>query len=330
MNKFPFILIVLSLLLAACAPNGPAFPINTATPEIVTIRLPMGYIPNVQYAPFYVAVEKGYFRAAGFEIEFDYASETDGIALVGANKLTFSLASGEQVLLARSQGLPVVYVAAWYQQYPIAVVAKKGAGITTPADLRGKKVGLPGLYGANYTGLRALLYAVGIKESDLTLNSIGFNQVEALATGQEQAIVGYIANEPIQLSARGYDIISFRVSDYVELASNGIVTNETTIRNNPDQVRRFVQAFLKGLADTIANPDEAYEISKKYVENLDQAETVVQKQVLNASITLWQAETLGLSNPEAWKNMQTVLLGMGAYKDALDISAAFTNNFIKP
>lgn len=325
-----FILLALSLLLAACGPGGSVLPINTPTPEVVTIRLPMGYIPNVQYAPFYVAVDKGYFRAAGFELEFDYSSETDGIALVGANKLTFSLASGEQVLLARAQGLPVVYVAAWYQQYPIAVVAKKDAGINTPADLRGKKVGLPGLYGANYTGLRALLNAVNVKESDLTLNSIGFNQVEALATGQEQAVVGYIANEPVQLSARGYEIVTFLVSDYVELASNGIVTNETTIRDNPDMVRRFVQAFLKGLADTIANPEEAYEISKKYVENLDQAETVVQKQVLDASIALWRAETPGFSNPAAWNNMQTVLLDMGAYPNALDVNAAFTNRFVAP
>jgi NitT/TauT family transport system substrate-binding protein len=308
------------LILSACTGRGSAE---------TTIRLPMGYIPNVQYAPFYVAVEKGYYKKAGITIEFDYKFETDGIALVGSNDLPFSLASGEQVLLARAQGLPVVYVMAWYGDYPVGVVAKQSENITVPQDLRGKRIGLPGLFGASYIGLRALLKAGGLQESDVTLDSIGFNQVEALATDQEQATVIYIANEPIQLRALGYAVDVIAVRDYVHLAANGLVTNETMIRQEPDLVRRMVSATLKGIQFASQNPAEAYEISKKYVENLAQADSTVQKEVLATSISLWQTDPLGEIDSEAWENMHTVLLEMGLLTTPQDVSQAYTSEFIK-
>ncbi len=315
---------VLTFIFAACGN-----PTETPSADLQKIRLPMGYIPNIQYAPYYVAVERGYFAEAGLEIEFDYSFETDGVNLVGINELPFAIVSGEQVLLARAQDVPVVYVLAWFQEYPVAVIAKADSGIATPADLAGKNVGLPGLFGASYIGLRALLDASGISETDLTLVSIGFNQTESLATDQQEAVVGYFSNEPIQLRAQGYDVNVIRVADYVQLAANGIITNETTIAENPELVQRFINALLRGLVDTIANPDEAYEISKKYIENLAEADEAVQKEVLSLSIEFWKADTLGFSNPAAWENMQKVMLSMNLYDTPLDLDAAFTNEFIK-
>jgi NitT/TauT family transport system substrate-binding protein len=325
MLKRILLLILLGALVTAC--SGEAGP-GTGNEALAHVKLPVGYIPNIQFAPLYVAIEKGYFREAGIELEFDYSFETDAVALVGADELQFAVVSGEQVLLARAQGLPVVYVAAWYQQYPVAVVSKLEQGILAPADLSGKKIGLPGLYGANYIGLEALLFSAGLSDADVTLDSIGFNQVEALATDQEQAVSVYAANEPVQLRAQGYELNVIQVADHVQLASNGLITNEKTIAENPELVRRMTRALLEGLRDTIANPDEAYELSKPHIPNLAEADESVQKEVLALSIDLWQAERPGFSDEQAWQNMQDTLLKMGLLEEALDLEEAFTNEFV--
>jgi len=303
-------------------------PSETGSPSLVHIRLPLGYIPNVQFAPLYIAVEKGYFSQVGIEIEFDYSLETDAVALVGANELQFAVVSGDQVLLARAQGLPVVYVLAWYQDYPVSVVSKTGQGILTPQDLKAKHIGLPGLYGTSYIGLRALLKEVGLQESDVTLDSVGYNQVEALISDQDQAVVVYTTNEPVQLRAMGYQIDEIKVKDYTHLVSNGLITNEKTISQNPDLVRRMDQAMLKGIADTIANPDEAYHTCLEYVEGLAQADQTIQKEVLTTSIEFWKSERLGYSDPAAWENTQQVLLDMGLLTKPTNINQVFSNDFL--
>ena len=321
--------IVLIMLGLALGLSGCASPQSTKEAGPLTkIRLPMGYIPNVQYAPFYVAVEKGYFAKEGIEIEFDYSFETDGVALVGAGTLPFAVASGEQVLLARAQGLPVVYAFAWYQNFPVSVIAAPDLNITKPADLRGQTIGLPGLFGASYIGLQALLFAGGLTASDVKMEAIGFNQVEAFASGQQHVVVGYTTNEPVELASKGIKVSELRVSDYVQLAANGILTNEKTIAENPDLVRGMARALAHGIADTIADPAAAYETCKKYVENLDQADEAVQKQLLATSIELCKSDRIGLSDPQAWSNMNDVLVKMGQLAAPLDVSKAFTNEFV--
>ncbi len=331
-RRTSLLLIIAAITLAACtgspAVDGGTSAEATAESQALTrIRLPMGYIPNVQFAPFYVAVERGYFRQAGIEIEFDYSFETDGVALVGANELPFALVSGEQVLLARAQGLPVVYVFAWYQKYPVAIAVPSESDILSLQDLRGKRVGIPGLFGASYVGYRAMLSAAGLPADLATLDSIGFNQVEALLASREDAAVVYAVNEPVQLEAKGLPVRVFLTSDYARLASNGLITNETVIAEQPDLVRRMLQATLRGLQDTLQDPEAAFEISSKYVDGL-QAEGEVQRKVLQRALDFWRAERLGYSDPQAWENMQGVLLEMGLLEAPLDLERAFSNTFV--
>ena len=323
-KKLVLLMLGLAISLSACS----SLQVKNAAVPLTKIRIPMGYIANIQFAPFYVAIEKGYFKDAGIQIDFDYSFETDGVKLVGAGELPFAVASGEQILLARAQGVPVTYVAAWYQKFPISVIAKSDAGIATPKDLKGKTIGLPGLFGASYIGLRALLFSAGLSESDVKLEEIGFNQVELVAAGKQNIVVVYTANEPIQLKAQGIDMTELRVSDSVQLASNGILASEKVIAENPKLVSAFVGAFLKGLKYTIDNPDDAYALSATYIPNFANLDKTVQKEILTTSIEMWKADRLGYSDPQAWKNMNDVLVKMQLIPKSVDLNKAFTNQFV--
>lgn len=336
MRKYIWLLGTLLIgALTACGGNNNTPTNSTANSTATTIadegvplqriRLPMGYIADPQYAPFYVAAAKGYFAEAGLEIEFDYSFETDGIALVGAGELPLAVVSGDQVILARAQNIPLVYVFEWFQRFPIAVVSKASANITTPQDLRGRTVGLPGFFGASYVGYVGLLQANGLTQEEVNVSEIGFTQVEALMTDQVEAIVGYANNEPVQLEARGEAINVLYIADFIDMVGNGIITNEETINNNPGLVQGFVTALGRGLADTLENPDEAYEITRQFVEGLDES----RRSVLDASLDLWQSDNIGYTEPDSWTQTQEILLSMGLLDAPLtNLEATYTNQFV--
>jgi len=328
MHKTLLTLPGLLLWVVSCAPIAPSPAPATSPPAakpLTEVTLAMGYIPNVQFAPFYVAVEKGYFAQAGIKLNFDYGLESDLLKLVGTNQLQFVVGSGDQVILARSQGLPVVYVMNWYHKFPVAVFSLKD--LTKPQDLVGKKVGIPGLFGASYIGWRALAYATGIDEKSVQLEPIGFTQAEGVATGKVDAAVGYAMNEPVQLLKQGLQPKVIRVADYIDLVANGIVTNEQTIAQKPDLVRAVVRASLHGLQDTLKNPEEAFELTLKYAPEAGKQRDS-QMAVLTESLKFWQSDKLGFTDPKAWEMSQKFMKQVGLVQTETDVNKMFSNDFL--
>jgi NitT/TauT family transport system substrate-binding protein len=318
-------LALLSGLLLCCAPR-----VRTEKPNTVTLA--MGYVPNVQFAPFYVAAEKGYFAAEGIEIRFDYGWETDLLKLVGTDELQFAIASGDQVILAKSQGLPVVYVLNWYRRFPVVVASLPEKGIHQVADLVGRRVGTPATYGASYIGWRALLDAGGIKETDVSLVSIGYTQVAALTGGQVDAAICYAMNEPVQMQAEGRSLDILYVADVANLVSNGLITNEQTVRDRPELVQGMTRAALRGLAFTLHHPDDAFDITAKHVPEIlaDPQKQAMNRAILARSIEFWQADsaTLGRSTLADWELSLQVMQKMGLVGPESDVQSMYTNRFI--
>jgi NitT/TauT family transport system substrate-binding protein len=263
------ILLVLLLALAVCGISVHAQEATeAASGEMTDITLSMTFVPNIQFAPVYVALAKGYFAEEGINLELEYLNEPDIVELLAAGQRQFGVVSGEQVIMARAGERPVVFIYEWFQKFPVGIAVPADSGIESVADLAGRKVGIPGRFGASYSGLTAILAANGLTESDINLQEIGFNATEVLCVGGVDAAVVYINNEPLQIQERCTDVSVFPVSEFADLVSNGLVTSEDVIANNPELVARFVRAFDRGLRDTINNPPEAYLLSADYIENL--------------------------------------------------------------
>lgn len=295
------------------------------------VTLFLGFIPSVQFSPVYVAAERGYFADEGIDIRFENGSEPDGLERIASGDLRFGLISGEQVVLARANGRPVVYVFEWYHNFPVGVVSPVDQNITQPADLAGHVVGIPGPYGASYMGFRALLKDAGLDESDLDeLRSIGYAAPDVVCAGDVDAAVVYIANEPLTIAQQCTAVNVIKVSDYVTLVSNGLVTNEDTLRESPELVRGMVRAIRRGLADTLADPDAAFDISaKSYVTDLPEDQRETQRQVLHNSLELWRSDDLGRTDPAAWETTQAILLETELLTAPLgDVSSCYDMSFL--
>lgn len=313
------------ILITACAPSPTPSP---TTPPLTEVSVVMGYVPNVQFAPFYLAEKKGYFSDEGLKVKYNWGFEFDGVKLVGANQSDFAIVGGDQILQARAQGVPIVYVGNWYNAFPITFISLAEKGIKSPQDLIGKKVGLPGLFGATYTAWRALLYTQKLDESNINVRDIGFTQMQALTQGTVDVVGAYANNEPVQLELAGKKVNEINVWDYAKLIGNGVATNETTLKQRPEVVQRFVRALTRGVQDSIAHPDDALNASIGQVPEAGGENLAASKAVLEASIPLWKNSRLGETKLEDWQAMEKFMRGAGFIKQDVDVNQAFTNEFV--
>ena len=317
---------LLFLLIAACSPPPVAEP---QSQSLRPITLGVGFVPNVQFAPFYVGIEKGFFAEEDIDLSMEYGFENDYLKLVASDELQFIIASGDQLVLGRAQELAVKYVLNWYTSYPVTIFAKADAGIHRPTDLAGRTIGVPGPFGATYIALRALLDVAGLNETDIQMESIGFTQASAVSEGRVDAAADYAVNGPIVLASAGIETVQIPLDRYLHIPANGLVTNEQTLRNEPKLVEAMVRSLQKSIAYTLANPDESFTIALKFVPEADSA---VNRAVFDASLPFWQPRpegTPGATTDAEWQTVAELLLRIGFVERLIDPAEMYTNEFIQ-
>ena len=320
--RIPLFIVIAALLavaaVAACGPGGATSapsPTATALPSQesegptqppTALNVGLGYIPSVQFAPFYLAEQAGYYDEAGLDVTFRHGTDYDVIALVGEGDLDLGLADGTSVIPAVSQGIPITYVATIYGRFPSVVFAKASSGIATPADLKGRKLGMPGKYGSSWIMLQALLRSANLTPDDLHIVEYpDFGQGAAVTQGAVDAATGFANNEPVQLRLTGVEVNVLRVDSIVPLPGNGLIAGRATIDAKSDAIAGFIAATLRAMQEIKANPEAGLEAAIKQVPDLA-ASRDTQAAILDATIEVWsgpaqEAKGLGAIEPTDWE-----------------------------
>ena len=303
-----------------------------ATAGAQSVRVGLGYLPDVQFAPFYAAAVEGFYEEQGLEVEFQHGFVSELYPLLAQGRLDFVVGDAEDVISLRA-GDPnntFVYLMALFQHVPSALFSLSDANITGIEDLAGKRVGLPGLFGSSYTSFQGVLQAADLSEDDLTVEQIGFTQLEAVIGGRVDVAMGFVNNEPLVLAQRGVEVNVIPAGDYNPAPGAGVVTTERVLEDE-DLVRRFLSASQAGLALTLSEPEEAFEASRTYVENLDDDRFAV----LEATLPLFtspysEANGLGSTDPARWSDALTFLQEVERVETDLSADTFFSNDYLDP
>jgi NitT/TauT family transport system substrate-binding protein len=325
MMPFFALLLMVSTLLAACgnspATGGP----GSSSKTLTNVSIGLGYNPDIQFAPFYVAKSKGYYKDVGLNVTFNHGIVPDLVGTMIAGKNTFVFASGDEMLEAINQNknLQITDVSTIYQEYPVSLIVPASSSIKNLADIKGHTIGVPGPYGATYTGLLALLHKANLAQSDVKIQTIGFNQVAALLTHKVDAVVGYSNNEPLQIASRGLQVRTFDVADYYPLVSNGIIATNATYKGQSQMVKNFVAATIRGVNDVINDPNGAVTISQNYVPALNTTQAL---SVLKATIPVYKGSgKIGYNDSTVWQATEQFLVDEKMISPISNLSQYYTN-----
>lgn len=275
--------------------------------ERVALKVGLGYIPSVQFAPFYLAEQAGYYAHAGLDVTFEHHTDQDLITLLGQGAVDVGVADGTSLIPAVSQGIPIVYVATVFSRFPNVVFSPVAQGIRTAADLAGHSVGIPGRYGSSWIALQALLTSAGLTPEDVEILTYpDFGHGVAVAAGQVDSAVGYVNNEPVTLAREGIDVDVVSVDEVAPLPGPGLVVNRAALREQTPVLRAFAGATLRAMADITANPQLGLDATFQRVPELA-GDADLQAAILEATVQAWsnaytEAHGLGSIDPAVWSS----------------------------
>jgi putative hydroxymethylpyrimidine transport system substrate-binding protein len=292
----------LGIGLAACGGGGDATTGSATNPQPFTLEL--DWYVNPDHVGIYSALDRGFFRQAGLDVQPQVPSDPSApIKEVAAGRADLAVSYEPEVLLAQDKGLDVEAVGAIVNQPLTSLISLPKAGIAGAADLQGKTVGTAGIpYQSDY--LQTILQAAGLPTSAANEVNVGLNLLPAVLGGRVDAILGGFRNiEGVDLRLRGLDprivpVDQLGVPTYDELV---LVARKSTVDQHPQAIRSFIAALARGTSYAIAHPQEAANAVLSAGKGLDPMQTHAE---VNATLPLLagtQGRPYGYMDPAQWR-----------------------------
>jgi ABC-type nitrate/sulfonate/bicarbonate transport system substrate-binding protein len=332
-------IIVCALLLAALA-AGTAAAQDDAAPEPFVLDEPaevtlmLDWSPNTNHTGLYVAQANGYFEEAGLTVEFvEPSGDLSVEQVVASGRAEFGISFQDWMTFSRAEDMPIVSVAAIIQHNTSGLATLVERGVERPADLAGLTYGAWGLDWE--PGLIDLLMQCDdASVDDIEFLNTGYvDSLPLMESGRIDIAWIFYAWDGIRAQVQGIDIDMLMFQDYPDCVPDYytpvIIAGEDLIEGQPDVVRAFVYAASRGYTWAIEHPDEAADILLEAVPELDE-DLVRQGQVWLADQYQADAPRWGEQSPEVWEAFTAFLVDNGALAEAIDIEAAFTNDFLPP
>ncbi|OMD46909.1 ABC transporter substrate-binding protein [Paenibacillus borealis] len=331
----PYLLLLCLLtLLSGCAsakdPDTSAASSENSSGNPHKLTIMLDWYPNAVHSFLYAAQQNGYFAEEGLEVDIQMpADSNDALKLVAAGKADLALSYQPQVLMARSEGIPVKSVAALVRHPLNHLLVPAESAITGPKKLTGKNAGYSSipLYEAM---LRTMVKYDGGDPASLNLIDVGFDLIPALSTGRTDGIIGgFINHEALILEKEGHPVTSFDptdygVPDYYELV---LVASEQGLLDSEDDYRKFMNAARKGQQFVQEQPQQALEILFAHEDATAPLDQAIETKSLEILLPLMDAGKLpfGQQEEKSWENVHTWLSENGLLSGETDSKEAFVN-----
>ena len=283
--------------------------------------------PNAGFA---AALGEGYYKAAGLDVTIVQGNGSGNTAqLVASGRAQLAYADAVAVAQLIAKGAPMRMVSTVYQSNPNEVLALKKSGIKSVKDLAGKKVGIPA--GSSQAPmLPLLLKANGLKESDMTMINMPIAaMVPSLLQGQVDAILGSMDAYRIQLEQQGAELVGFPFADHgVPTVSTSIFASNAYIKENPDVLRKFIEASLKGWSFAIDNPEKAIKHVKATFPDANEKLAAAELAAITSLFCSGGAKYLGKAEDDHWTRTQALLSEVKLLPEGQDPKSYYTNDYL--